>query len=698
MVTTDNRGPQQRVDELRSMIDRLNHAYYILDQPEATDDEYDRLMNELRSIESEHPELVSPESPTQRIGTVLDGGFAEVRHPVQLMSLSNVYNEAELIAWAARAERFAGGATLSFVTEAKIDGLALALTYIEGRLEHAATRGDGSVGEDVTGNVRTIRSIPVRLRAVEGQTVPERVEIRGECYISRADFARLNDGLIEAGTRPFMNPRNAAAGSLRQKDPAVTSRRPLRFIAYQVGYVENGPLLGSHHAALDWMRASGFDASPDYQTHPDIASVWVAMQSWQERRHSLAFEADGVVVKVDDLHQQQEIGFVARDPRWATAYKFPALQTTTKLLDIVVNIGRTGSLNPLAHLEPVAIGGVMVSRATLHNEDLIASLDLRIGDTVIVQRAGDVIPQIVSVIPERRTGDEVVWRMPDHCPVCGFPTIRREGESARYCTNPECPERLRQELLHFVSRGAMDISGLGDKLITRFIELGMIHDAADIYALDWDRIGQLERLGEKSATKLREAVEGSKVQPLQRLIFALGIIHVGERAARLLAERFGSLQTLAASSVEEIAAIGGIGTVLAESIVAWFAEDRNQTLITKLIDRGVMTDERVEGESTSHRLAGQSFVLTGRLSTMTRPEAEERLRRAGASVTGSVSKKTTYLVAGEDAGSKEARARELGTTIIDEATLVRLLAGEDIADSTIGQDEPVQKPGPEGTG
>ncbi len=676
MVTTDNRGQQQRVDELRTTIDRLNHAYYILDQPEATDDEYDRLMSELQAIESDHPELVSPESPTQRIGTVLDGGFAEVRHPVQLMSLSNVYSEAELIAWSARAERFAGGAALSYVTEAKIDGLALALTYIDGRLDHAATRGDGSVGEDVTANVRTIRSIPARLRASEGQAPPERVEIRGECYIARTAFARLNDGLIAAGSRPFMNPRNAAAGSLRQKDPAITSRRPLRFIAYQVGYIEGGPVLASHHAALEWMRTCGFDASPDFETHEEVGSVWAAIQVWQARRNELAFEADGVVVKVDDLHQQHEIGFVARDPRWATAYKFPALQTTTKLTNIVVNIGRTGSLNPLAHLEPVAIGGVMVSRATLHNEDLIASLDLRIGDTVVVQRAGDVIPQIVSVLTERRTGDEVIWRMPDHCPVCGFLTIRHEGESARYCTNPECPERLRQELLHFVSRGAMDISGLGDKLITRFIDLGMIHDAADIYALDWERIGQLERLGDKSAAKLREAVEGSKVQPLQRLIFALGIIHVGERAARLLAERFGSLQALSVASADDIAVIGGIGNVLAESIVAWFAEERNQTLVTKLIDRGVMTDERVEGDSSSSRLAGQSFVLTGRLTTMTRPEAEERLRRAGANVTGSVSKKTTYLVAGEDAGSKEARARELGTTIIDEATLARLLAGD----------------------
>ena len=675
MAATSNQGSQQRVDELRSTIDRLNHAYYILDQPEASDDEYDRLMNELRAIEAAHPELVSPESPTQRVGAVLDGGFAEVRHPVPLMSLSNVYSHDELLAWALRASRFAGGAELSFVTEAKIDGLALALTYVDGRLDHAATRGDGSVGEDVTGNVRTIRSIPVRLHPVDGWPVPVRVEIRGEVYIARPDFARLNDGLIEAGSRPFMNPRNAAAGSLRQKDPAITARRPLRFIAYQVGYVEDGPTLASHHAALDWMRASGFDASPGSERHADIESVWTAIEGWRARRNDLAFEADGVVVKVDDLHLQHEIGFVAREPRWATAYKFPALQTTTVLKDITVNIGRTGSLNPLAHLEPVQIGGVTVSRATLHNEDLIASLDLRIGDTVVVQRAGDVIPQIVSVIPERRTGDEIPWHMPEHCPVCGFPTIRKEGEAARYCSNPECPERLRQELLHFVSRGAMDISGLGDRLITRFIELGMIHDASDIYALDWDRIGQLERLGAKSAANLREAVEGSRERPLRRLIFALGILHVGERAAGLLAERFHSLAALAAATEDEIAAIGGIGDVLAVSIVAWFAEERNQRLIAKLTERGVRTEEHGDGVPSSNRLTGTSFVLTGRLTTMTRPEAEERLRRAGAAVSGSVSKTTTHLVAGEDAGSKAARARELGTTIIDEAELVRLLEG-----------------------
>ena len=686
MVAISNQGAQQRVDELHATIDRLNHAYYILDAPEAADDEYDRLMNELRALEEEHPELVTPESPTQRIGAILDGGFAEIIHPVQLMSLGNVYSREELDAWAARALRFASADSLTFVSEAKIDGTALALTYIDGKLHHAATRGDGSVGEDVTANVRTIRTIPSRLRTTDGREVHGTVEIRGEVYMRRRDFERLNSGLVENGAKPFMNPRNSAAGSLRQKDPALTARRPLRFIAYQLGYVRDGEEPSSHHDALDWLRDLGFDASPGYERHTDVAGVWAACEHWLARRQDLPYEVDGVVVKVDDLDQQHEIGFVAREPRWATAYKFPAMQTTTKLLDITVNVGRTGSLNPLAHLEPVNIGGVTVSRATLHNEDLIASLDLRIGDTVVVQRAGDVIPQIVSVIPERRTGDERPWTMPDRCPVCGYPTVRKEGESARYCSNPECPERLRQELLHFVSRGAMDISGLGDKLITRFIDLGMIHDAADIYALDWDVIGQLERLGEKSAVKLRESVDGSRHRPLARLIFALGIVHVGERAARLLAERFGSLNKLGRATSEEIAAIGGIGAVLAESIVAWFAEERNRTLVRKLEANGVDVAEMGSsaGDVSAAELAGLSFVLTGRMETMTRPEAEERLRRAGATVTSSVSKKTTYLVAGEDAGSKATRARELGTTIIDEAELVRMLAvvgeasGEDV--------------------
>lgn len=672
-MVTQTDQPQQRLDQLRTTIDRLNYAYYILDEPEATDDEYDALMNELRAIEGEHPELVSPESPTQRVGAALTGDFAEVRHPVPLMSLSNVYNREELIAWAERARRFAGTSDLRYVTENKIDGLALALTYIDGKLDHAATRGDGSVGEDVTANVRTIRSVPVVLKAPSGDAIPKAVEIRGEVYIARRDFEKLNERLLERGAKTFMNPRNAAAGSLRQKDPGLTAQRPLRFIAYQLGYVRDGRMPTSHHEALEWMRELGFDASPGATLHDTIESVWRACEDAQEHRLDLPFEVDGVVIKVDDLHQQEEIGFVAREPRWATAYKFPALQTTTTVEDIRVNVGRTGTLNPLAILAPVQIGGVTVSRATLHNEDLIAKLDIRMGDTVVVQRAGDVIPQIVRVMEDRRTGDERPWHMPDYCPVCGYPTIRKEGEAARYCSNPECPERLRQEILHFVSRGAMDIGGLGDRLITRFIELGMVHDAADIYTLNWDEVATLDRMGEKSASRLRAAVEASKQQPLARLIFGLGMVHVGERVARLLAERFGSIDALAFATADEIAAIGGIGSVVGESIVAWFAQPRNRELIDKLKRAGVNTRDDHGRTSAGAPLAGQSFVLTGRLGTMTRPEAEERLRRAGATVTSSVSKKTTYLVAGEDAGSKADRARELGTAVISEEDLLRML-------------------------
>ena len=678
MATDAPSNPQQRAERLRASINRLNYAYFTLDAPEATDQEYDRQMNKLRAVEAEHPELVTPESPTQRVGAALTGDFAEIRHPVPLMSLSNVYTRDELAAWAKRAERFAGSDVLAFVTENKIDGLAVALTYVDGQLDHAATRGDGSVGEDVTANVRTVRSIPVMLHAGKGDHLSGTVEIRGEVYMRKADFEALNHRLLEAGSKTFMNPRNAAAGSLRQKDPSITSRRPLRFIAYQVGYVRGGTMPASHHEALEWMRSLGFDASPGAQCHGDIGAVWAACEHAQQHRLELPFEADGVVIKVDDLHQQDEIGFVAREPRWATAYKFPALQTTTTVEDITVNIGRTGSLNPLAHLAPVNIGGVTVSRATLHNEDYISTLDIRIGDTVVVQRAGDVIPQIVGVLTNRRTGAEQPWHMPDTCPVCGWPTERHEGEAARYCSNPECPERLRQELLHFVSRGAMDINGLGDRLITRFIDLGMIHDAADIYRLDWDAVSQLDRMGEKSAARLCEAVEGSKDRPLPRLIFALGMLHIGERAARLLAERFGSLEALSTASAEEIANIGGIGKVLGDSVVAWFGEEHNRRLVAKLTESGVHTADAATDSAASSLLAGESFVLTGRLDSFTRSDAEEQLRRAGAAVTSSVSKKTTYLVAGADAGSKEARARELGTKIITEEQLRRLLDGVSI--------------------
>ncbi len=670
---------QRRVDELRHTIDRLNYEYHVLDAPSATDAEYDALMRELRELEAAHPELVHPESPTQRVGATPQSGFAEVRHPRPMLSLSNVYNEDELRRWAERARRFAGGTELTFVTEPKIDGLAVALTYVDGIFHHGATRGDGFVGEDISANLRTVRSLPLRLRHPTG-VAPRVIEVRGEVYMRKVDFAALNARIEAEGGkgRAFMNPRNAAAGSLRQLDPRITARRPLRLFTYGIGYVEGGDTPSTHWEALALLRELGFDASPGATRHEAIDEAWDRCVWWQARRGEIDYEIDGVVVKVDDVRLQEEIGYVAREPRWATAYKFPALQQTSVVNDIVINVGRTGTLNPLALLEPVNIGGVMVSRATLHNEDEIARKDIRVRDVVVVQRAGDVIPQIVKVIEERRPPGTEPFRMPQRCPACDAPTHREPGVAMRYCTNAACPAQLKQRVHHFVSRNAMDIAGLGETLADRFVDLGMIHDVADLYGLDWEAIASLERLGEKSAANLRDSVERSKGRPLARLIFALGIRHIGERSAGLLADRFGSIAALAAASAEEINAVGGIGPILAASVFDFFKEPRNLEVIAKLEAAGVRTVDESAARSRydTMPLAGKSFVLTGRLTTMTRPEAEERLRRAGAAVSGSVSKKTSFVVAGEDVGSKADRARELKVPIIGEEELLALLAGK----------------------
>lgn len=686
---------QRRLDELRLVIERHNYAYHVLDQPTATDAEYDALMQELRELEAEHPELVTPESPTQRVGALPQAGFAEVAHPLPMLSLSNVYNEAELRAWSERAARFAGGSSLSFVVEPKIDGLAIAITYVDGVFHHGATRGDGFHGEDITANLRTIRTIPLRLHEVDGLTYPRTLEVRGEIYMRKADFARLNERIAEeavaSGKTPklFMNPRNGAAGSLRQKDVRITASRPLRLFTYGIGYVEGGSVPTTHWESLQLLRKAGFETSPDSARCNTIDEVWEQCVAFETRRHDLPFEIDGVVVKVDDIRLQEEIGFVAREPRWATAYKFPATQAASVIKGIEINVSRTGALNPTAVLEPVQILGVTVQRATLFNEDEIARKDIRIGDTVVVERAGDVIPYIVKVVEEKRPAEAEPFRMPERCPVCDTPTVRLEGEAMRYCPNAECPAQLKELVHHFVSRGAMDIGGLGERLADRFVDLDWIKDVADIYTLDWDEIAKLEGLGEKSAQNLRDSVEASKQQPLARLIFALGIRHIGERSARLLADRFGSLEALEAASVDEINAIGGIGRVLAESVVAWFAEPKNRHVIEKLVAAGVRTsDPREEGKAHTSHLAGKSFVLTGRLATMSRPEAEERLRRAGAAVSGSVSKKTSYVVAGEDAGSKADRARELNVPIITEGEMLALLAGQ-IAEDAVAESVPV---------
>jgi DNA ligase (NAD+) len=676
---SDAMSVERRIDALRKTIERLNYAYHTLDQPTATDAEYDALVNELREIEAAHPELLTPESPTQRVGATPSTAFRQVQHPVPLLSLSNVYNREELEAWSARLSRIVPDTSFCFVTEPKIDGLAVALTYVDGRLERGATRGDGVTGEDVTQNLKTVRNLPLRLLSEDAGTHPTVIEVRGEVYMRRTDFEKLNERMEQNGAKTFMNPRNAAAGSLRQLDSAITAQRPLRFVAYGIGYAEGGPPLASHSAVLALLRQLGFETSYEASTLDSIETVWDRCAWWQERRNYLPLEIDGVVIKVDDLRQQEELGYVSREPRWATAFKFPAIQQTSRILDIVVNVGRTGVLTPLAHLEPVNIGGVLVSRATLHNEDEIRRKDIRIGDTVVVQRAGDVIPQIVQVITERRTGDEREFVMPESCPVCGSPTHRAEGEAARYCTNSACPAQLKRHVEHFVGRGAMDIDGFGEKLAYRFVDLGMIRDLGDIFALDWEAIAELDGLGEVSAGNLRAAVEASKQCPLHRLIFALGIPHVGERSARLLSDRFHSLDNLAAADVATIDSVPGIGTVQAQTVYDFLHTPENLAVIEKLRAAGVTLHDADAGDGPADGpLAGKTVVLTGRLSGMTRGEAEAALRRAGANVAGSVSRKTSAVFAGEDAGSKADRARALGVPVLDEQALADILAGESL--------------------
>jgi DNA ligase (NAD+) len=669
----------RRIEELRHSIDRWNYEYFVLDRPSVSDAEYDEAIQELRALEAERPELVTPESPTQRVGSTPQSAFAKVEHPVPLLSLSNVFSETELRAWAQRAARYAGNVPLKYVTEPKIDGLAVALTYVDGVFDHGATRGDGLVGENITANLRTIKTVPLRLHRSERFPIPPVIEVRGEVYMRKQDFEALNDRIVEAGGSPFMNPRNSSAGSLRQLDPRITASRPLRLFTYGIGYIEGARGPSTHTEALEMLRQFGFHTSPDAQLHEDLDSVWARCVEWQESRTTLDFEIDGVVIKVDDVRMQEEIGYVSREPRWATAYKFPAIQKTTTLEDIIINVGRTGTLNPLAILAPVNIGGVIVQRATLHNEDEIARKDIRIGDTVVIQRAGDVIPQIVAVVTERRTGKEKPFKMPRKCPSCGAPTHREPGEAMRYCTNAACPAQLKEHLHHFVSRTAMDIDGLGFKLTDRFVDLGWIRDAADTYSLDWTAVSELEGLGEKSAENLKAAVEASKQRTADRLLNALGIRHVGERTAELLIDRFGSIDGIASATLDEINAVGGIGEVVARSVYDFFQEPRNRKIIEKLRAAGVNFVDSSDNGAAGNQLAGLTFVLTGRLETLTRPQAEERLRRAGATVASSVSKKTAFVVAGEDAGSKADRARELEVPIIDEQRMLAMLNGEDTA-------------------
>src|SRR6266545_4359788 len=644
--------PNTRIAELREQIHFHNYRYHVLDDPTVSDAEYDALMRELRALEAEHPDLIIPDSPTQRVGGAASEKFAKVRHPVAMLSLGNAFDEEGLRAWRDRVVRVLGDdAPIAFVVEPKIDGLAIALTYEHGRFVRGATRGDGVVGEDVTANLRTIASIPITLREISDSRLeiddaqspisnlqpPISIEVRGEVYMRTSDFEKLNQRLAAAGEKVTANPRNAAAGSLRQKDPSITAGRPLRFFAYAVGPFEC-VRLRSQWETLELFQALGFPVNRDRRRFEDFEQVLDYCCEWMARRDQLDYEADGIVIKVDSFAQQQELGVVGRDPRWAIAYKFPARETTSKLLDIVINVGRTGVITPNATIEPVTIGGVVVRNASLHNADYIRERDIRIGDYVTVKRAGDVIPYIIGPLVARRDGSERPWAMPERCPACDTPLERAPGEVAYRCPNfGICPAQLVRRIEHFVSRGAMDIAGLGEKQAQLFVERGLVKDVADLYKLDAAVFEGMEGFGEKKISNLLTGIEDSKNRPLQRLIAGLGIRFVGGVAAQLLAERFGSLDALAEATADEIKAIDGIGPSIAASVAQFFSLPENRALVQKLKEVGVQTAlQSAAPARAGDGLAGMTFVLTGALPSLTRDQATELIQAHGGKVTGSV--------------------------------------------------------------
>lgn len=653
-----------RVAELRRQIEEANYQYYVLDQPTLTDAEYDQLMQELRHIEAEHPELQTPDSPTQRVGGAPLAEVRQHRHPVPMLSLANARSEEELQAWQRRIQNILPNATFEYVCELKIDGLAMALTYEQGRLSVGATRGDGLVGEDWTPNVRTIPSIP---RHLHTDSPPPRVEIRGEIYMTIEHFEQLNASLT--GEKLFANPRNAAAGSLRQKDPRITAERHLDFFGYQIGYIE-GQALTTHWEALQLIAAWGFPVNPHSRQARDLEEVLNYCRQWEQERFNLPYEIDGVVIKVNDLAQQQELGYVGREPRWAIAFKYPPTQVATRLLDIRVNIGRTGSVNPWAVLEPINIRGVTVSRATLHNEQDIQRKDLRIGDWVIVQRAGEVIPQVVKPILERRTGEEQPYKPIERCPVCDTEILRLPDEAMAYCPNTDCPARLLESVIHFASKGAMDLETIGEKQCEQLVKAGYITTVADFYDLTREQLLKLEGIKEKSAENMLRAIEASKRQPFWRLLFGLNIRYIGEKTAQLISEHFGNIERLLEASEEEILAIPGIGPKSAHSLSTWLQQEKNRELIARLRQAGVnmAAEERPAGP-----LTGQSFLFTGSLQHMTRQAAEEAIRRLGGTIASNVSKSLTHLIVGADPGSKLAKAQKAGVQIHDEEWFLNLL-------------------------
>ncbi len=650
------------------MRDQLRHheyQYYVLDAPEITDAEYDALMRELQQLEREHPELITPDSPTQRVGGKPREGFTKVPHSSPMLSLDNALGEAELREFDRRVRALLPDEDFQYVAELKMDGLSLAVHYRDSRMSQALTRGDGVIGEDVTENARTIRSIPLRLKSETHLDC----EVRGEVVLTERSFEKANEERLAAGLAPFANPRNAAAGSLRVLDPSITASRKLDFFSYFL-FAHGAPLLQSQWKSLDQLEAMGFKVNPRRKLCPDIESLVEFCREWEQKRDTLPYEIDGVVAKVDSVEQQNRLGWTAKAPRWAIAYKFAARQEQTVVEDIGVQVGRTGALTPVAHLKPVNVGGVTVARATLHNEDEIERLGLKIGDTVLVERSGDVIPKVVRVIQEGQ--HRRAFKMPSHCPVCGGEVVRAEGEAAARCINTNCPARLKESILHFAARGVMDIDGMGDALVDQLVDRGLVKNVADIYQLNAAQLMELERMGKKSAEKIIANIDASRSRPLPRILVGLGIPFVGERTAQFLSEEFGDLDKIATASEDELQKAEEVGPKVAHSIKEFFHEKRNRDLVERLRAEGFNFQYEVKKKSGGP-LTGKVFVLTGTLPTLTRDDAKARIEAAGGKVTGSVSRKTDFVVAGEEAGSKLDKARDLGVEVIDEKRLLEMV-------------------------
>ncbi len=670
----------ERAARLRRLLNYHAFRYYVLDAPEISDEAYDSLFNELKQVEAERPDLITPDSPTHRTGGPLAEGFAKVEHPAPMLSLDNVTSTAELRAWRDRALRLLPeGAELSYVVEPKIDGLTVVLHYENGVFTLGATRGDGAIGEDITANLRTLRTLPLRIPVQDGgPSAPGRLVVRGEAYISKANFARFQIEQEAAAGKKYVNPRNTAAGALRNLDPSVTASRPLDLWAYQIVAIEGGPDLKTQWQALAFLELLGFPVERQqnrrFTSFEELETYCLA---WVEGREALAYEADGLVIKIDDFALQERLGFVGKDPRWAVAYKYPSAEAVTKLIDIVVEVGRTGVLTPRAVLEPVYIGGVTVSSATLHNADYVTERDIRIGDTIVLRRAGEVIPQVLRPLEELRTGEERIWQMPERCPVCGVSVTRYPGEVAYYCENGACPAQLVRRIEFFVSRGAMDIAGFGSKQAELFVALGFVHEVADIYNLPQRRsdLLELEGFGEKKVENLLAAIEASKTQPATRVLTGLGIHFVGSTVAELLLDHFRSFDALAAAGPDELAQVEGIGPRIAGSVAAWFGSPGNAHLVERLRAAGLkLALDEARPVAEAQPLAGKTFVITGALPTWSREQATAVIEQHGGVVTGSVSGKTDYLLVGEKAGSKLEKARKLGVPLLSEDELRALLS------------------------